>query len=159
MNGFELQAILWILSVNQSKFSEPELLEVIELREALLVSSSEDRSKRAFVDNLLFPRRIKYSHETVALAKKLLVRISVMRPDRFSYAVLGARLRSWAWTAVGHFSAMYLSAHFSELHSALPTLAFIFGLFGMLSLIPCIILFRVHGLMKHFDLKKEKKTE
>lgn len=159
MNGFELQALLRILSVNQFKLSQEELLEVIQLREKLLISSNEDRMKRGFVDNMLFPRSIKFSSETVALAKELLARISVMRPDRFGYTELSERLRYWVWTAIGHFSAMYLSAHFAEPRSALMTFAFILGLLGMLSLIPCITLFQVRRIMKHLGLRKEKKSE
>ena len=156
MDGFELQSLLWILSVNQFKFDESELQEVIQLRADVLLSADEDRAKRLFVDNALTPRRIKFSKVTIAHTHKLLRRMIAMHPHVFSEKAVTERTWNWVITFCAHFTiAYFISDVFGAFPDIVPTAQFTFVILGILSMIPAIHLFRMSALTKRLIPKKE----
>ena len=157
MDGFELQALLWILSVNQFKLSESELIEVLELREQVLISAAEDRAKRSFVENALFPRKIQFSKATRAYAKNLVRRLGVMHPDIFGLIPLNKRAWNWLATSIVHFSCMFIVlTFFASFTSIAPVAMYTFFIMGLVSIIPTINLFRASGLTKRLLANIEK---
>lgn len=157
MNGFELHALMWILSVNQLKFSQPELLEIIDLRQKLLDAALEDDKKRFMLERLLMQRSIRFSKRTVASARSLVSRIVELHPDRFSSKALFVRSFYWLFTSLVSFSVMIYSARSLSSEPGNPAAAILF-LIGFGSLVPASTLLRVGFLSRRLTREESPKN-
>ncbi len=100
MNGFYVNAVGWVLTVNMHALNRQEARELSDLWILLMRARTQDSHGIHFLDRLLFPRYIPLSNTSREAFGVLMDRMAALHPDRFGENALSRRRDHWLLQAV-----------------------------------------------------------
>ncbi len=151
VNGFQVQAVGWVLVFNARALSLQESEELSGLWRVLLRNHAEDKSKEPPFLRLAQPRSIPLSQESVRAFGALVDRMAVLHPERFGWPALRARRNYWAVQAalglgLGALTATWLPTGVTVIRDMVVALL----LMGCGLLVPTVTLWRATSAVKYF---------
>ena len=155
VNGFHVNAVGWVLTLNAFALSRHEAHELSGLWAALLRARAEDKSRTNPLFRLLLPRSIPLTEKSLEVVGDLMARMSALHPERFSSDALRRRRNHWALhVAVGLLLGLLAA---TVLPMALPgTGAVVLMLFMVACgfLVPAVTLWRAAVAATCFSLNR-----
>ncbi len=109
MNGFYVNAVGWVLTVNVHALDRQEARELSDLWILLMRARAQDSHGAHFLDRLLFPRYIPLSDMSREAFGVLLDRMAVLHPDRFGEKPLSHRRDHWLLQSVASLLLGFLA--------------------------------------------------
>lgn len=104
MNGFQVNAVGWVLAVNALALAPDESRELTGPWADLVRSHAEGMSRANPLFRLLFPRSIPLTEKSTEAFAALVDRLASVHPERFSCSALRRRRDHWALqVALGFF--------------------------------------------------------
>lgn len=105
MDGFDVQALAWMVFFNLAKFPERERETLAALITDVTSSSYADLGKLNWCERMLRPRSHLRSKATLTATKKALEFAQSVRPDVFSYQAVRTYMWIWMARSLGAFGA------------------------------------------------------
>ena len=112
MNGFDVNAVGWVLTLNAHGLSQQERRELYGLWTGLLCAYTEDKNKVHPILRLTIPRSIKLSEKSMGAFSKLVDRMIALNPERFGCDGLRGRRNGWVLQMALGFLSCFLAANF-----------------------------------------------
>ncbi len=158
VNGFHVDAVGWVLTVNARALSRQEARELSNLWIELMHTRTQDFRGAPFLYRLLFPRSTRLSDKTMTAFAALVERMAALHPERFGGDALRRRRDHWLFQAalgflLGTLAATFLSLAWPLAREAVLTLF----LMGLGFLIPMITLWRAAAAVRYFSVNEHWK--
>lgn len=152
MDGFDVNAVGWVLTLNVRALSQRERYELYSLWTEVLRAYTEDKNKVHPLLRLALPRSIKLSEKSVGVFAKLVDRMAALHPESLGYSALRKRRNAWLLQTALSFLCWFLIANF--LPNSFPlSREIVLSLFVMsfACLIPTVTLWRAVSAARHFS--------
>lgn len=158
MNGFHVNAVGWILTLNVFALGHPEAGELAGLWTDLVHTRREDTRSAHPLRRLLQPRSTPLSEKALGAFATLVDRMASLHPERFGCDALRRRRDQWALQAALGFLLWFLTA--TLLLKTWPfadQIVLAFFLMGCGSVIPTVTLWRAASAVEHFSMNRDAK--
>lgn len=160
MNGFHVNAVGWVLTVNALSLGKDDSKELSDLWATLLRTRTEDLSRTHPIFRVLHSRSISLSRKSTEAFAALVDRMVSLHPERFSHEALRRRRDHWALQVALAFllcwlAAMFLPRSWPIADAMVPT----FFLMGCAFLIPTVTLWRAASAVKRLGATHIAVTE
>jgi hypothetical protein len=158
VNGFHVNAVGWILTLNVFALGHPEAGGLAGLWTDLVHTRREDTRSAHPLRRLLQPRSTPLSEKALGAFATLVDRMASLHPERFGCDALRRRRDQWALQAALGFLLWFLTA--TLLLKTWPfadQIVLAFFLMGCGSVIPTVTLWRAASAVEHFSMNRDAK--
>ena len=157
MDGFDLNAVGWVLIFNVRTLSQAERYELHALWTELLRAYLEDKREVHPLIRLAMPRSIRLSEKSAGLFAKLVERMAALHPERFGYTTLRRCRNAWLLQSGLSFLCWFLSASFVPASFPLSK-EIVLSLFVMsfFCLVPTVTLWHAAIVARHFEADRHQ---
>ena len=152
VDGFDVNAVGWVLTLNVRSLNQRERYELYSLWTEVLRAYAEDKSKIHPLLRLAMPRSIKLSEKSVGVFAKLVKRMTALHPESLGCSALRKRRNAWLLQSALSFLCCFLTANL--LPDSFPLFReIVLSLFVMslACLIPTVTLWRAVTAARHFS--------
>ncbi len=157
MDGFDVNAVGWVLTFNVRSLNQRERYELYSLWTEVLRAYAEDKSKVHPLLRLAMPRSIRLSEKSRGALTKLVDRMAELHQERFGYNALRKRRNAWMFQAALSFLCCFLAANL--LPDSFPLFReIVLSLFAMslACLIPTVTLWRATTASRHLGANRHQ---
>ena len=153
-NGFDVNAVGWILAFNARILSEEERRVLLDLWTQLQHAHADDKRRVDWLTRLMLSRSIRLSEKSTGAFAELVDCMAELHPERFGYHALRKRRHAWLLQTGLSFLSFFLATLWLPTASSLfEEIVLTLFLMSLACLVPTTMLWRAAAAAKRLSVK------